>query len=121
MLPFEFTIEGPPLSHQTGNRRRRTEWQQAVLAAALVVWPPGDRPIDEPVQITIVYYHEGDTTRMDYDNLVKPIQDALNGRIYVDDRLITDARVRKTSINGSYRVRGMRQVVANAFVKGLPF
>jgi hypothetical protein len=27
----------------------------------------------------VAYYHDGETVRIDNDNLVKPIQDALNG------------------------------------------
>lgn len=58
---------------------------------------------------------------MDNDNLVKPIQDAMNGHIYVDDRLLTDTSVRKTSLDGSVKVRGMPQVLADAFVRGVEF
>jgi hypothetical protein len=58
---------------------------------------------------------------MDNDNMVKPIQDALNGLVYVDDRQITDTQLRKTDINGSFRVRGMSPVLAEGFVKGVEF
>ena len=68
--------------------------------------------------LTVVYYHERPAVRMDNDNLVKPIQDALIGLVYVDDRQITDTRVRKTSIDGAFRVRHMSAVLAEGFVRG---
>lgn len=77
--------------------------------------------MDIPIRITVVYYHEGETIRLDNDNMLKPIQDAMNGRIYVDDRLIVSARVSKTPVDRPYRVRRMSQVVANAFVRGDEF
>jgi hypothetical protein len=58
---------------------------------------------------------------MDNDNMVKPVQDALNGLVYVDDRQITDTRVRKTNLNGSFRVKGMTLVLAEAFARGTEF
>jgi crossover junction endodeoxyribonuclease RusA len=58
---------------------------------------------------------------MDNDNMLKPIQDALNRLIYEDDRQITDTAVRKTDINGSFRVRGMSSVLAEGFCRGNEF
>jgi hypothetical protein len=71
--------------------------------------------------MTVVYYHDGIAIRLDNDNMVKPIQDALNGLIYVDDRQITDTVARKTSLDGSFKVRGMSSVLAVAFVGGVEF
>jgi crossover junction endodeoxyribonuclease RusA len=59
--------------------------------------------------------------RIDNDNMVKPIQDALNGLVYEDDRQITDIEVRKTDINGSFRIRGMSPILAEGFIKGKEF
>lgn len=71
--------------------------------------------------MTVVYYHDGITIRLDNDNLVKPMQDALNGLIYLDDCQITDTVVRKTSLDGEFRVRGMSPILAEAFVAGVEF
>jgi len=71
--------------------------------------------------MTVVYYHDGIAIRLDNDNMVKPIQDALNGLIYVDDRQIVDTIVRKTAVDGAFKVRGMSPVLAAAFVAGLEF
>ncbi len=53
--------------------------------------------------------------------MIKPIQDALNDLVYVDDRLITDTQIRKTDLNGSFRVRGMSAVLAEGFCRGNEF
>lgn len=51
----------------------------------------------------------------------KPIQDALIGLVYVDDRLITDTQIRKTDLNGSFKVRGMSRILAEGFCSGNEF
>jgi crossover junction endodeoxyribonuclease RusA len=121
MLPFEFIVEGPPVSHQTHNRARLQEWKDTVMAAARNGWPAGDIPVDERIRIVVTYYHDGPAVRMDNDNLLKPIQDALNDLTYVDDRLISDTAVRKTDLNGEFRVRGMSPTLAQGFIAGREF
>lgn len=73
------------------------------------------------LQIIVVYYHDAVTISMDNDNMVKPIQDALKGLVYVDDRQITDIRVRKTNFDGRFKVRGMAVILAEGFSKGSEF
>jgi crossover junction endodeoxyribonuclease RusA len=121
VLPFEFTVAGPPLSHQTRNRTRLAAWRRAVAAAARSRWPTGSAPHTEDLRMTIVYFHDGVAIRLDNDNMVKPIQDALNGLIYVDDRQILDTVVRKTALDGAFQVRGMSAILAEAFVGGVEF
>jgi Holliday junction resolvase RusA-like endonuclease len=121
MLPFEFIVDGPPVSHQTRNVARLRNWQQTVRLAATQRWPAGILPLTVPLKCTVAYYHDGVAVRIDNDNLVKPIQDALNGLVYADDRQITDIYVRKTDLNGSFRVRGMSPVLAEGFCKGNEF
>ena len=121
MLPFEFTVAGPPVSHQTHNRTRLQEWRNAVRDRAALRWPAADPPNDAAVRIKVTYYHDGPAVRMDNDNLVKPIQDALNGLVYEDDSLITDTIVRKTDLNGRFQVRGMSPVLAEGFCSGDEF
>jgi crossover junction endodeoxyribonuclease RusA len=86
MLPFEFTVDGPPISHQTRNSARLRAWQRTVRVAAVQRWPAGTAPVIEQLRFIVTYYHDGASVRIDNDNLVKPIQDALNGPVYVDDR-----------------------------------
>jgi len=121
MDKFEFTIDGPPLSHQTRNRGQLRSWQDRVKNAARARWPDGEQPFSSSIQITVTYFHEGDSIRLDNDNMIKPIQDALNGLAYSDDRFITDTHLRKTRIDGAFRVRGFSLVLAEAFADGREF
>ncbi len=59
MIPFEFTITGPPISHQAkGPSRRR--WKAAVARAATVALSSGATPTRDDVAISITYYYDGD-------------------------------------------------------------
>jgi crossover junction endodeoxyribonuclease RusA len=117
---LEFTVLGPPVSHQSRNKDKLAAWRAKVRAAAAKVW--GARsPLGIPLKITVTYYHEGEGVRIDNDNWIKPIQDALNGLIYEDDRLITDTGLRKTSIDGSFRIRHQTLVLLEAFSRGDEF
>ena len=121
MFSFEFIVDGPPVSHQTRRPSRLLAWKQTVRAAAVRRWPVGAPPVRTQLKISVTYYHDGVAIRMDNDNMIKPIQDALNGVVYEDDRQITDTQVQKTDINGSFRVRGMSPVLAEGFIKGSEF
>lgn len=121
MLTFEFIVAGPPISYQTRRSIRLQTWKQIVRTAAIRRWPPAAPPLKNRLKLTVCYYHDGIAVRMDNDNMVKPIQDALIGLVYEDDRQITDIQVRKTDINGSFHVRGMSPVLAEGFINGKDF
>jgi len=105
--PFEFFVEGPPLSQQTRNPRRLREWKEYVRAEATKLWPT-QAPVEIPLKLTVVYYHERPSVSIDHDNMIKPIQDALAGLVYKNDRQITDAQTRKTNIDGRFRLSAFR-------------
>ena len=71
MLPFEFTIKGPPVSSQTRNRQRLQQWKVDVRQAAIARIVGDAVPVIVPVRISTTYYYEGDTP--DVDNIIKPI------------------------------------------------
>lgn len=119
MLPFEFTVLGTPVSQQTRNKARLREWKTTVRAGAIERWPDGEAPLNQPIEILVVYYYEG--AALDTDNMIKPIQDALKGLVYSDDCLVTDSRSAKRSLDGSFRVRGMSPILAEGFCAGCDF
>lgn len=119
-LPLVFTVTGRPYSHQSRSRAKLRGWQQTVRAAAAALWA-GSPIHDRPPQIKAVYYHEKGESGPDGDNLLKPIQDALNGLVYTDDALVVDCQVRRTRIDGRFQVCGMHPTTAAAFVRGVPF
>lgn len=116
---FEFTVEGPPLSHQTRDKKKLKAWKSRVRRAARAFWH--SPPLAIPLRITVAYYHEGIVVNIDNDNLVKPIQDALNNLVYADDRWITDTIVRKTPIEAPINARRVSLVLLTAFSKGTQF
>lgn len=116
MLPFEFIVTGPPTSYQTRYAKRLQAWKQTVRMAALHRWPKDIPPLKNRLKLTVCYYHDGVSVTIDNDNMVKPIQDALIGLVYEDDRQLTDIQVRKTDINGKFYVRGMSPILAEGFI-----
>ena len=119
MFPIEFTFDGPPLSLQSKNKARKRAYKQAVEAAARIVLPNGYAPVTDDLEIKITYYYEG--TCGDVDNMIKPIQDSLNGVIYVDDNQIANAMSRKRDINGNYKIRNVSACILQSFSKGNDF
>ncbi|NVK41432.1 MAG: RusA family crossover junction endodeoxyribonuclease [Oceanospirillaceae bacterium] len=119
MLPFEFIVEGPPVSLQTRNRARLRTWKAKVETAARNALGNGVQPIGDQVTFKVTYYYEGDSP--DADNIIKPIQDALVGVVYDDDDQVVETSSRKRDINGAYKIKGASPVVIEGFVNGVDF
>jgi Holliday junction resolvase RusA-like endonuclease len=117
---FEFFVEGPPLSQQTRNPARLREWKEYVSGEAAKLWR-AQEPYERALKLTVVYYHERPSVLIDHDNMIKPIQDALAGLVYKNDRQITDAQTGKTNIDGRFRLRHLSPIYARAFAGGRAF
>jgi crossover junction endodeoxyribonuclease RusA len=104
MLPVEFTVEGPPISYQSHNRGRLRVWQQTVAREARRVWAGLPLPDTVFCQITILYCYLDRPVQLDNDNLAKPIQDALNGLIWADDRQVTDTIIQLVRLHSRLSV-----------------
>lgn len=102
-LPFEFALEGPPVSQQTRRRALVRQWTQIVRNAAEQHW---DRSLPGTglVMISILYVFDRDA--FDVDNIPKPILDGLKGLIYLDDTQIIDLICRKRRKSGDLHVEG---------------
>ncbi|MBD1218072.1 MAG: RusA family crossover junction endodeoxyribonuclease [Aphanizomenon flos-aquae Clear-A1] len=91
IIYFEFLIPRRPVS--TNNDKRRKEWIRLVNKEAKKFWT-GSSPIkDANLQLTLIYLcrgNYGDRDLLDTDNIIKPIQDALNKLVYEDDKLVSD-------------------------------
>jgi hypothetical protein len=86
IIYFEFLIPRRPVS--TNNDTRRQEWIRLVNKEAKKFWT-GSSPIkDANLQLTLIYLCRDNPP--DTDNIIKPIQDALNKLVYEDDRLVSD-------------------------------
>ncbi len=111
MLPFEFIIEGPPVSQQTRRRARLREWKRKIREHAESQWPPEEFPHMEQLIIKITYFY--DEVSMDVDNIPKPISDALNGLVYFDDEQFTDNYTRKRNLNDELIIENPSTVLAS--------
>lgn len=89
-----------------------------VAAAAQARWG-ADPPLDVEVLLQLTYFHE--SAPLDVDNMIKPIQDALNGIVYVDDKQVARVVSSRADLNGPYRVRGLSEALASGFVSDRPF
>ena len=96
MLPFEFVIDGPPVSQQARRRARLRDWISKVENEAKSHWPEDELPFDDSVMVKITYFYEENVSpKIDVDNISKPILDALKGVVFADDSQVTDLLCRK--------------------------
>ena len=81
---FEFLIPRRPVSLQA---KRLQAWKSYVRAEASQAWNATPATA-EAFRLTLVYLRN--TSSVDSDNIIKPIQDALETVVYPADELITD-------------------------------
>lgn len=97
-------------------------WREDVEDAARNAIDPRIQPIEDDVEIGVVYYHdEGAPHLPDQDNMLKPIQDALQGIVYINDRQLSDVSCCRRNFDGSFHVRRMSAILATGFVGGEEF
>lgn len=119
MPVVEFTVEGPPVSHQTKDRAILQVWQRTIRQAAARVWT--GPPMTGSAKFTVMNFYEAARPQLDDDNMAKPIRDALNGIVYNDDGQITHAEHSQTSIDAYFQIRGTSLVILEAFHRGKEF
>ena len=122
-LPFEFSVVGKPISHQTKNKKALEAWKIQVWETAKKV-VAGKKPTGELCLVTITHFfdaNEWEDGVPDSDNIVKPVRDSLQGVIFVNDYQISDFLSRRRSINAPFRIRGMSPALAYAFTRGDEF
>jgi hypothetical protein len=117
---LEFTVPGPPVSQLTKDKPSLRAWRDVIRAAAAAIWG-GTLPLVTQVQCTIINFHEGHQASLDDDNMVKPIRDALNKLVYLDDRQITTSETRQVCIDAPLRIRRASAVLLAAFATGEEF
>lgn len=120
MPHLEFTVPGPPVSHQTRDRANLGAWKATIRAEATRRWA-GRPPLTGKLKCTICNFHEGDDASLDDDNMIKPIRDAMNGLVYVDDSQIRYSETIHISIDAPIKVRRASAVLLAAYSKGDEF
>ncbi|MEL6492976.1 MAG: RusA family crossover junction endodeoxyribonuclease, partial [Cyanobacteria bacterium J06621_3] len=124
VLPFEFVVIGRPVPHGNRDKVELRRWRKVVREAAIAAWP-AKAPVGGLIQVTITHYYDSKNleygTLPDSDAIVKPVSDALNGIVYVDDYQISDFVNRRRDVNSSFRVKGMSPALAKGFCSGQEF
>jgi len=119
-LPYlEFIVMGTPVTSQ-GSPDNRRFWQQRVRQAGEAeAAAKGLLPSADELVLRVAYFYVSDPIG-DLDNIVKPIQDALKGIAYADDRQVVDlvASMRRKPVED--RVP-MTEALARGFLGGSDF
>ena len=69
MLPFEFIVDGPPVSQQARRRERVRQWRDEVRRIAEQQRPTGELPALGRIMLTIMYLYESEPS-MHIDNIL---------------------------------------------------
>jgi crossover junction endodeoxyribonuclease RusA len=121
LIPFEFVVEGTPKSQQAEASSKK-KWRLKVLNEAIALWIVGDQATSTNVQVTVTYFYEGKESKiLDVDNMLKPILDALNGLVYIDDKQVTDVIGKKRDINGTFNLQNASPLLRTSLTKGIEF
>lgn len=97
---IEFFVEGNPVPKQSFKMgkhggyqpKRVTDWQETVG------WTAKSRhrgePTDKRYAVKLIFYRKG-KRKVDCGNLDKPVLDAMQGIIYIDDEQVDDMHVKR--------------------------
>lgn len=87
---IDFIVRGTPKSQQS---RSKSQWQDRVKQAV----PSRLELLGGQLRLRIDFFFNG-STNLDIDNIIKPIQDALENVIYADDKTVFDVCARKIDL-----------------------
>lgn len=104
LYPFEFLIEGVPVSVQTKSAKSREAWKERVREAARErqreTYELGF--LDDRALAVSIFYFPNEPMEGDVDNVVKPIIDAMITVAYLDDRVVERVIVQKFEPDGGW-------------------
>lgn len=112
---FELLLPRRPVSYQAKNSENKQAWKDYIYGRAFALWK--QNPISTgALRFTVVYLCESDPC--DINNIIKPIQDALNSLIYADDGLIWDVTGHMRLLSDPIDIVGLPTQLANAVIQG---
>ena len=121
-MHVEFVLPGPPISNQQSTARGKANlarWRAQVESAARVAWVRP--PLASAVRVTLINFHLADKPPVDVDNMSKPVRDAMNGLVYVDDRQVRQAEIVHLRLTTPIVVPGTSRVLVDAVWAGIEF
>lgn len=116
---FEFIVAGTPISSQSANRERLRDWKQSVRQSARAAW--SGPLVREPIYLKVTYFYVGFDGGLDNDNILKPIQDALEGVVFEDDHLVHIVTVIRCNLDREFAVPTTSRNVVQALERRRDF
>jgi crossover junction endodeoxyribonuclease RusA len=116
--PFEFVVPQRPLSAQTRNREGLREWKTLVREHAEKLWA-GPPRADADLHVIVVFVY--DSTPIDVDNIVKPIQDALKGLAFGDDVQVSGVESHRRQRGAEFDPAALPAILAAAWLRHQEF
>lgn len=120
MALFELLLFERPLSIRVSERARYRAWKELIRVEARRRWT--GEPIRGPrrgssaggLRLTLVFLSR--EALIDVDNIIKPIQDALTGVVYVDDRVVTDVDSHRRFVNDLFDIERAPPLLVPAMI-----
>lgn len=115
---FEFIVEGPAVSLKAKktNASRYQKWIKTVRAAAQQQWPGNRKPtFSQAIIVSITNYYTASPP--DVDNIIKPILDALQTVVYINDEQVYKVICEKADLSKIERLQNPSPLLAVAVEK----
>lgn len=116
---MEFVVAGVPLSLQASGASRAA-WKERVKESSYSGLPEQHVLFEGAVEVSIFHFPTSEMTG-DVDNIVKPILDALNRHIYVDDQQVVRVVVQKIEPGQPVVFDNPSEVLTSALAGSPPF
>jgi Holliday junction resolvase RusA-like endonuclease len=100
---------------QTKYASRLQEWKRYVRTEAEKAWT-GQPVAAAGFHLKLVYLYND--APVDVDNIVKPIQDALDGLVYPSDILVTDVESHRRLLAGTYEIMRFPPLLLQGLLSG---
>jgi len=101
------------MSLQANSRPRFQSWKEQVRAEAGKAWGARQILSEGEFHLTIVHLHHGVST-LDVDNIIKPIQDALEGVVLSNDNLVSDVESHRRMAGGQFEAARLPELLMAA-------
>ena len=118
-IDIRFAVQGTPVSLRAKGPSK-LNWQSKVRDAAKLAVPNEWDVCDVELSLTI-YDFPTDLPQGDVDNIIKRIQDAMNGVIYVNDKMIRRVVAQRFLPEELESAEELPELVLDAIVNDPPF
>lgn len=115
----EFVMSRMPVSHQCKNKANKKEWMEYVSSEGVIAWNGQAVITNKKLKFLMVYLADFSMPG-DINNFVKPVQDALNEKIYSDDVLIKDVSAHMRFLDEPNDPAGLPDMLGKAIIEGNP-